>query len=590
MEHSGKDYGYRLISNGAPACHLRECFRKRGFAAAQLAVPYHLENNPAQSPLFMIPVRDVRSVLYATALLFAVAVIGLRGVFIWLEYRSAIERAEQATQDLAMLLEEYTKRTLETSDLLLRDITVYVQSKDGTEAVGGTREAHEFLIELTRKSSTSDLFLIIDPQGRPAAMSNMYPPAAIDFADQTWFKAHRAGAETFVGGPLVGRIGPGIFYTYTRRIPDVDGDFGGVALVALRPTFLQNIARSDAESDNVILGIWGRHGQVIARTGLTLDQADVSLGQSRMFTDLAARRTGTYRSDVIADGMDLIVSFRRLERWPLTVSASIPVSTALASWTSGFYWSIVVNAVFLAALGWLTWFGVRLSYRTEETQRQLQSVNRELAYANESLEQALADKVVLLQEIHHRVKNNLQVTSSLLQMQSRRFADERVKDAFRETQDRLRSIGLIHDILYRKETGGVIDLQDYLSRLIGELSAAHGAAARGITVDLDAESIFIDLERVAPLALAVTEAISNAFKHAFDPNQGGQIFVLARRIDRRIEEMVRDTGKGIADAQESDASLGTKLIRAFSHQLGGQFSIEGDGDGGTIFRLVIPDT
>src|SRR5690606_39266745 len=103
----------------------------------------------------MLPVRDVRSVLYATALLFAVAVIGLRGVFVWLEYRDAIERTEQATQDLAMLLEEYTKRTLETSDLLLRDITAYVQSKGGAEAIDGTREAHEFLVELTRKSSTS---------------------------------------------------------------------------------------------------------------------------------------------------------------------------------------------------------------------------------------------------------------------------------------------------------------------------------------------------------------------------------------------------------------------------------------------------
>lgn len=541
----------------------------------------------------MIPVRDVRSVLYATALLFAVTVIGLRGVFVWLEYRSAIERAEQATQDLAMLLEEYTKRTLETSDLLLRDMTVYVQSNGGSNAVGGTREAHDFLIELTRKSSTSDLFLIVDRQGKPVAMSNMARPAAIDFADQTWFKAHRAGAETFVGGPLVGRVGEGIFYTYTRRIPDIDGEFGGVAMVALRPTFLQNIARSDAESHNVNLGIWGRDGQVIARTGLTRDQVDFNLSQSRMFTDLASRRTGTYRSetyrsDATTEGAEQIVSFRRLERWPLTVTASIPVATALASWTSGLYWSIVVNAVVLFALGWLTWFGVRLSYRTEETQRQLQNVNRELAQANTNLEQALADKVVLLQEIHHRVKNNLQVTSSLLQMQSRRFADESVKAAFRETQDRLRSIGLIHDILYRKETGGLVDLQDYLSRLIGELSAAHGASARGITVDLDAEPIFIDLERAAPLALAVTEAISNAFKHAFAPNQGGRIFVSARRIDRQIEVSVRDNGRGMVNAQESDASLGTKLIRAFAHQLGGQFSIESNG--GTVFRLLIPES
>src|SRR5690606_15175488 len=107
-------------------------------------------------------------------------------------------------------------------------------------------------------------------------------------------------------------------------------------------------------------------------------------------------------------------------------------------------------------------------------------------------------------------------------------------------------------------------------------------------VDLDAEPIFIDLERAAPLALAVTEAISNAFKHAFAPNQGGRIFVSARRIDRQIEVSVRDNGRGMVNAQESDASLGTKLIRAFAHQLGGQFSIESNG--GTVFRLLIPES
>jgi two-component sensor histidine kinase len=215
----------------------------------------------------------------------------------------------------------------------------------------------------------------------------------------------------------------------------------------------------------------------------------------------------------------------------------------------------------------------------EDTQAQLQQ-------ANDSLGQALSDKVVLLQEVHHRVKNNLQVTSSLLQMQSRRFADPNVKAAFQETQDRLRSIGLIHDLLYRRDQDGMIDLQEYLSRLLQELSATYGASARGIAVDLDAEPIAVDLDRGPPLALAVTEAIINAFKHAFEPGRGGRISVSARRRDGQIEIAVRDTGKGVSDAPENASSLGMKLIRAFTTQLGGRFSLESDR--GTIFRLTIP--
>ena len=527
----------------------------------------------------MIPVRDMRSVLYATAILFAVAVIGIRGAFLWLEYRSALHRAEAATQDLALLMEEYARRTLETSDLLLNDIIAYVRLRGGVGALSETTDASQYLAGLTQRSSASDLFLIIDRDGKAVGVSIPQLGESVSFADRSWFKAHRAGAETFVGGAIVGRLTNEILYTYSRRIPDLNGDFDGVAQVALRPAFLQEISRPDIEDDNIILGLWGRDGRVIARTGLAPNQTDTGVSHTALFNEMEGQRSGTYRASDMGDDVERIISFRRLERWPVTVTASVPVATALAAWTTGFYWSAGITALVLVALCWLTWIGVRLSHQTEITQKELQ-------HANENLATALSDKVVLLQEIHHRVKNNLQVTSSLLQMQARRFQDSDVRSAFQETQDRLRSIGLIHDILYRKDTGGTIDLQDYLRRLIHELSATYGAAARGITVDLDAEPIMIDLDRGTPLALAITEAISNAFKHAFGPGEGGSILVSARRIDSRIEIVVRDTGKGVSGAPESDSSLGMKLIRSFTQQLGGQFSLTADG--GTVFRLDLP--
>ncbi len=527
----------------------------------------------------MIPVRDMRSVLFATAILFAFAVLGLRGVFLWIEYRSALTRAEDATQDLALLMEEYTKRTLETSDLLLNEVISYVRLRGGVGAVSEIGEVGRFLADLTRRSSASDLFLIIDPDGNTVATSISGPTTPVNFSDRAWFKAHRAGAESFVGGAIVGRLANEILYTYSRRIPDLNGDFDGIAQIALRPTFLQEVSRPDASTSNVILGIWARDGRVIARTGLTAQQIDSGLGHTMLFNQMETHRTGTYREKDSIDGLERIISFRRLERWPVTVTASLPVATALAAWTTGLYWSAVITALIFIAFGWLTWFGIRLSQQTERTQQQLQKVNAEL-------EQALSDKVVLLQEIHHRVKNNLQVTSSLLQMQARRFDDPHVKAAFRETQDRLRSVGLIHDLLYRKETGGTIDLRDYLGRLIDEISATYGAAARGITVDLDADPISIDLERAAPLALAITEALTNAFKHAFEDGKGGYIHVSARHLENQIEIVVRDTGKGVSNVTESDSSLGVKLIRAFATQLGGHFSLESDR--GTVFRLLIP--
>jgi two-component sensor histidine kinase len=527
----------------------------------------------------MVPVRDIRTVLYATALLFTVAILGLRGAFVWIEYRTALTHAEAATQDLALLMEEYARRTLETSDLLLGEVLALTRTKGSVGALSETSEGKALLAELSQRSSATDLLLIVDRNGQLVASSIPQANIPVSFADRTWFKVHRAGAESYVGGAIFGRISDELLYTYSRRISDFNGEFDGVVQVGLRPNFLQNLSRSDAGAANVTLGIWGRDGRVIARTGLTREQINSGLGHTALFNEKEAQRTGTYREANLADGIERIISFRRLERWPVTVTASIPVANALSAWTSGLYWSAAIAAVILAAFGWLTWFGVRLSQETERTQQELQKVNADLA-------QALADKVTLLQEIHHRVKNNLAVTSSLLQLQARRFSDESVKAAFRETQDRLQSVGLIHDLLYRKDTGGTINIQDYLMRLIDEISSTYGAAARHIAVELDAQPIFIDLGRAVPLALAVTEAITNAFKHAFDPGQGGRIQVIAHSSGSQIEIIVQDNGKGCPNTTENDASLGMKLIRAFAAQLDGTFTIESEG--GTIVRLVFP--
>jgi len=527
----------------------------------------------------MIPVRDMRSILYATAILFAIAILVLRGAFLWIEYRAAISRAEAAMQDLALLMEEYVKRTLETSDLLLSGIITFVQAKGGLDVLRETDEARSFLSGMARQSSAGHIFLVTDRNGQLVASSIPQMSQTTSFADRSWFKAHRAGAESYVGGAIVGRLSRELLYTYSRRISDANGNFDGVAHIGLRPSFLQNLSRPETGSVSLTLGIWGRDGRVIARTGLTQEQIASGVGHTALFTEKETQPAGTYRETDPSDGVTRIISFRRLERWPVTVTASIPVAAALASWTKGLYWSAGIAAIILVAFGWLTWLGIRLSEQTEKTQQQLRTVNDELA-------QALGDKVTLLQEIHHRVKNNLQITSSLLQMQARRFSDESVKAAFRETQDRLQSVGLIHDLLYRKETGGTINLQDYLSRLVDEISSTYGARTRGIAVELDAEPIAVDLERAAPLALAITEAITNAFKHAFEPGQAGRIQVRARRLDGQMEIVVRDNGKGVPDAMENTSSLGMKLIRAFAVQLGGSFTLENDE--GAVYRLVIP--
>lgn len=540
-------------------------------------------------------VRDVQGLLFITAFLFAVTFVGVRAAALWLEHRSALQRAEATTRDMALILEEYAKRTFETSDLVLANIARYTREQGGAAALRGSEDAHRYLVQLSRESSSGDFFLVVDRDGVPSALTAQHPAPNVSLKDQRWFQAHLQGADRVVGEALVGRITGEILFTYTHRLTNRAGAFDGAVQVAVRPTFLQEVTRGDADAAvggtgrEVRLALWNREGGVVARTGLRPEQVGQRIDQSRLFTDHLAARSGTFHGRSPMDGADQIVSFRKLERWPLVVTASIPRASALGPWWQNLTWSVAASGVLIAGLVWLTAAGARLSRKEQEAQAELRRVNDELGETNRRLTRALEDKVALLQEIHHRVKNNLAVTSSLLHLQARRFGDPAVRAAFQDTQDRLRSVALIHEALYRSDASGSVHLDEYLHRLVGEVASAYGAAERGIAIAVETERIEIALEQAVPLALAVTEAISNAFKHAFPDGGGGRITISAGRIEDGFEIVVRDTGCGRptdVPPPEKSGSLGSRLIQAFVAQVGGLFTYENDN--GTVFRIRVP--
>jgi two-component sensor histidine kinase len=322
-----------------------------------------------------------------------------------------------------------------------------------------------------------------------------------------------------------------------------------------------------------------------------LDDMGQSIAASELFAAHRAARQGTLHDTFLEEGTEQIVSFRKLDRWPVAVTASIPLHSLLAPWWSRFGWSLAIVSIVLAGLSWLTLTGSKLSRKEEEAQFELNRLNEKLLVSNGDLNRALSDKISLLQEVHHRVKNNLAITSSLLRLQARRFTDPDTIAAFKDTEDRLRSVALIHEALYSSDAAGSVKLNEYLRRLVSEVALAHGAAERAISVKVEAEAIEVPLERAVPLALAVTEAISNAFKHAFDESTGGIITVSAKAHDDGFEVIVRDTGRGRtprARSADQPVSIGSRLIQTFAGQIGA--SVTYHNDNGTVFRMQVPGT
>jgi PAS domain S-box-containing protein len=232
------------------------------------------------------------------------------------------------------------------------------------------------------------------------------------------------------------------------------------------------------------------------------------------------------------------------------------------------------------------------------------SVNHDISerkHAEEQIRASLKEKEVLLQEIHHRVKNNLQIISGLLTLQADQSAGKSIGEIFLESQDRIRSIALIHEKLYRSHNLAEIIFDEYLRALIENLFLSHGVIAGHITVSYEMESMLFTIEKAIPLGLIVNELVTNALKHAFPAGQQGEIRISlqecagpARRAPAdhgcapTYELIVADNGIGLPANQipEQQKSLGMNLVSMLAKQL--QAELEVKTGPGTEFRIIFP--
>lgn len=207
--------------------------------------------------------------------------------------------------------------------------------------------------------------------------------------------------------------------------------------------------------------------------------------------------------------------------------------------------------------------------------------------AEEKLKASLLEKEVLLREIHHRVKNNLQIISSLLNLQSRHIEDESALNMFRESRNRVRSMALVHEKLYRSDDLAGVDFCEYVRSLGSHLFMAYGINSKSIELDVDVKDVFLDINTSIPCGLIINELISNSLKHAFKDRRRGKIrVVLESRNSNKFRLVVSDDGVGIPkslDMAKTD-SLGLQLVTMLIEQLQGKLAI--DRNNGTSFEIL----
>lgn len=215
---------------------------------------------------------------------------------------------------------------------------------------------------------------------------------------------------------------------------------------------------------------------------------------------------------------------------------------------------------------------------------------KKILQQNVILDQSAKEKEVLLKEVHHRVKNNLQIISSILQLQSDKFDNQQLKKIMKEGQHRIQSMAIVHQQLYGSESLSEINFKKYVEQLTRQIRLGYQDPEKEINVIIQIQECTFTIPTTIPLGLIINELVSNAYKYAFKNKKEGTISIEVKQLKTHdYQLMVKDNGKGIQQDLniEEINSLGLKLVRILTHQLQGNFSYKNDE--GAQFMITFKD-
>ena len=227
-----------------------------------------------------------------------------------------------------------------------------------------------------------------------------------------------------------------------------------------------------------------------------------------------------------------------------------------------------------------------LELRVKERTAELESEIAERILAQDRITSSLHEKEVLLKEVHHRVKNNLQIITSLLNLQASKIKDKKLEAMFRDSQGRVKTMALIHEKLYRSENLSEVNFADYVDSLTRFMLSTVSGNRERISIKQDVDKILLSVDKAIPCGLIINELVTNALKYAFPDGNGGEIIVSCKRgADRRIVLEISDNGVGIPGEVdlENTGTLGMQLVTSLIGQLDGTIRI--DRESGTRFTL-----
>lgn len=370
----------------------------------------------------------------------------------------------------------------------------------------------------------------------------------INVSDREYFTAVRDGAAFYTSGLLVSRLTGEQIFVFSKRV-ERDGEFSGAIMVSFTGKLLRGFwSLLDLEPDSTV-SLLRRDGELMARFPAPDGPQDLSA--LPVITDyLPKSESGTYFSEASPiDGVSRVVSYQLVDGTDIVAVAAVSTGQSGVMLRSLLVAvSLVLTPVVLALIACALWV-MRLLKRDAKR-------HAELRAANET-------NVLLFREIHHRVKNNLQSVQSLVRMQ------DMPRTARIDLQSRLSAMAAMHEHIYRNDRYEDIDAHELIPVVVDEVVHAYGAS---VEVRYELDHVPVDRDHVTPLALLLSELVTNALKYAFpDDAEGSIVLTLRDRGGGRGTLVVQDDGIGIGSLPDLPSSMGLRLIRGVVSQMGGTY-------------------
>jgi len=368
----------------------------------------------------------------------------------------------------------------------------------------------------------------------------------VDVTDRDYFVRLRNGADEYTSSLITSRLTNRQIFVFSRRL-ERGGEFAGAAVIAFDASILKPVWDVVALGENSTVSLIRRDGQLIARH--PEPDGPVNMKDYVLFTDYMRKATsGTYRASSPVDEQDRLVAYRIIERTPFVAIASADVRVIMQPfWNDMRIASAVVVLAVIGALAAAHW---------------IRGLIRVDAFHTKQLADALKANEVLMREIHHRVKNNLQTVMALISMQG--FDSE----AIRQVNERISAMAAVHEQMYGFDQFAGVPARDFVPGFVNNLVNMHG---RDITTSFDIDELVIGADKATPFALLINELVANSMKYAFKGRQSGRIRVELKAQGHMCQLLVADDGIGYGGTTRKPG-MGTRLISAFVKQLQGTFT------------------